>query len=121
MKIEGKACIMKIYVGESDKINGRPLYEEIVFEARKEGLAGATVTKGMMSFGASHSIHTMKIFELSSDLPVIVEIVDNEEKLRKFGELVDRMIDAGKKGGLVLMTPIEVIKYKPGEKYRPVN
>lgn len=117
MKIEGKATIMKIYIGESDKINGRPLYEEIVFEARKEGLAGATVTKGVMSFGASHSIHTMKIFALSTDLPVIIEIVDNEEKLQKFGEIVDRLIDNSKKGGLIMITPVEVLKYKPGEKY----
>jgi hypothetical protein len=118
MKIEGSAGILKIYVGESDKINGRPLYEEIVFDARKEGLAGATVTKGVMSFGASHSIHTIKIFALSSDLPIVVEIVDSEEKLRKFAEIVNRLIDAGKKGGLVILTPAEVLKYQPGEKYK---
>jgi uncharacterized protein len=118
MKIEGNAGILKIYVGESDKINGRPLYEEIVFEARKEGLAGATVIKGVMSFGASHSIHTIKIFALSGDLPIVVEIIDSMEKLRKFSEIVDRMLDAGKKGGLMILTPVEVMKYQPGEKYR---
>ncbi|MFW6372026.1 MAG: DUF190 domain-containing protein, partial [Bacteroidota bacterium] len=75
MKITGKAGMLKIYVGESDKVHGRLLYEEIVFEARKTGMAGATVCKGIMSFGASHSIHTMKIFSLSSDLPVVIEII----------------------------------------------
>lgn len=117
MNIEGKACLMKIYIGESDKINGRPLYEEIVFEARKEGLAGATVTKGIMSFGASHSIHTMKIFAISSDLPILIEIVDKEEKIQGFAEIVDKLIDNSKKGGLVTTSMVEVRKYKRGEKY----
>jgi hypothetical protein len=117
MNIDGKAFLMKIYIGESDKINGRPLYEEIVFEARKEGLAGATVTKGIMSFGASHSIHTMKIFAISSDLPVIIEIIDEEEKLKNFVEKVDALINESKKGGLVTIIPLEVNLYRRGEKY----
>ncbi|NQU85853.1 MAG: DUF190 domain-containing protein [Mariniphaga sp.] len=117
MNIEGKACQMKIFVGESDKYNGRPLYEEIVFEARKEGLAGATVTNGIMSFGASHSIHTMKIFAISSDLPVIIEIIDTEEKIHNFAKIVDKIIDGSKKGGLVTLSPVNVRKYVRGEKY----
>lgn len=68
MKIEGGAGMLKIYVGESDKVHGRPMFEEIVFEARKAGMAGATVFKGIMSFGASHSVHTMKIFAFRSRL-----------------------------------------------------
>ena len=117
MNLEADACIMKIYIGESDKINGRPLYEEIVFEARRQGLAGATVTKGIMSFGASHSIHTMKIFAISSDLPIIIEIIDSKNNLKDFTKTVDKLIDGSKKGGLVTMTPIEVKKYKRGQKY----
>ncbi|MBN1819959.1 MAG: DUF190 domain-containing protein [Prolixibacteraceae bacterium] len=121
MNIEGKASLMKIYIGESDRYNGRPLYEEIVFEARKEGLAGATVTKGVMSFGASHSIHTMKIFAISSDLPVTIEIVDSEKKVQKFAAVVDKLIDGSKKGGLVTISPINVRKYVRGEKYNAFN
>lgn len=68
MKIESRAGMLKIYVGESDKVHGRPMFEEIVFEARKAGMAGATVFKGIMSFGASHSVHTMKIFAFRSRL-----------------------------------------------------
>ena len=117
MDLLGKACSMKIFIGESDKYNGRPLFEEIVFEARKAGLAGATVTKGMMSFGASHSIHTMKIFAISSDLPVVVEIIDKEETIHKFAETVDKLIDESKKGGLVTISSIDVRKYVRGEKY----
>jgi len=121
MNIEGKACIMKIYVGESDKINGRPLHEEIIFEARNSGMAGATATKGIMSFGASHSIHTMKIFAISGDLPMVIEIVDKKEKIKKFLKKVDQLIDGSKKGGLVTISEIEVHKYKKGEKYQDSN
>jgi PII-like signaling protein len=118
MKITGKAGILKIYVGESDKIHGRPLFEEIVFEARKAGMAGATVYKGIMSFGASHSVHTMKIFALSGDMPVSVEIVDTVEKLDDFAAKVNELMDAGKKGGLVTFQEVDVLRYEVGEKYR---
>jgi len=121
MKITGKAGILKIYVGESDKIHGRPLFEEIVFEARKAGMAGATVYKGIMSFGASHSIHTMKIFALSGDMPVSVEIVDTIEKLDEFAAKVNELMDAGKKGGLVTFQEVDVLRYEVGEKYRAVQ
>jgi len=121
MKIEGQALLMKIFIGESDRVNGRPLFEEIVFEARKEGLAGATVTKGIMSFGASHSIHTMKIFALSGDLPIVIELVDKEEKIKNFAVIANQLIDKGKKGGLVTTQPVEVLKYKKGEKYNTFN
>jgi uncharacterized protein len=118
MKIEGKAGILKIYVGESDKVHGRPLYEEIVFEARKAGMAGATASIGMMSFGASHSIHTMKIFALSGDLPVVIEIVDAVEKLDSFASKVNQLMDMAKKGGLVIFQEAEVLRYEIGEKYK---
>lgn len=113
-----KTGILKIYVGESDKVNGRILFEEIVFEARKAGMAGATAYKGMMSFGASHSIHTTKIFALSSDLPVIVEIVDNIEKLDEFAKKADEIMDKSKRGGLVTFQELDVVRYEKGEKYR---
>ena len=97
MKTSEKNGILKIYVGESDKVHGRLLFEEIVFEARNAGMAGATVHRGIMSFGASHSIHTMKIFALSNDLPVLIEIVDNIEKLDEFTRKVNELLDTSKK------------------------
>ncbi|MGC9354141.1 MAG: DUF190 domain-containing protein, partial [Mariniphaga sp.] len=118
MKIEGRAGILKIYMGESDKVQGRPLFEEIVFEARKAGMAGATVFKGIMSFGASHSVHTLKIFALSGDLPVAVEIVDTVEKLDKFTSRVNELMDQSQKGGLVTFQEVDVLRYKVGEKYK---
>ncbi len=118
MKITGKAGMLKVYVGESDKVHGRLLYEEIVFEARKAGMAGATAIKGIMSFGASHSIHTMKIFSLSSDIPVVIEIIDTIEKLDIFASKVNELLDQGKKGGLVIFQEIDVLRYEIGEKYK---
>lgn len=118
METSEKTGIIRVYVGESDKINGRVLFEEIVFEARNAGMAGATVLKGIMSFGASHSIHTMKIFALSSDLPVVVEIVDNIEKLDQFMEKINQIMDHSKRGGLVTFQELNVVRYEKGEKYR---
>jgi len=118
MKTSEKSGILKIYVGESDKIQGRPLFEEIVFEARKAGIAGATVFKGIMSFGASHSIHTQKIFALSSDMPILIEIVDNIERLDKFTKRVNELMEHSKRGGLVTFQEVDVVRYEKGEKYK---
>lgn len=118
MKTSEKTGILKIYLGESDKINGRILFEEIVFEARNAGIAGATVFKGIMSYGASHSIHTMKIFALSSDLPVAIEIIDNIEKLDEFVKKVNQLMEHCKRGGLVTFQELNVIRYEKGEKYK---
>ncbi len=117
MALEKKAYMMKVYIGESDKIHGRPLYEEIVFEARKAGLAGVTVYKGTMSFGASHSIHTMKIFALSSDMPMILEMIDSKKNLDDFYPHLKKMLDESQKGGLVTLHPVEVLHYQKGQKY----
>lgn len=118
METSEKTGILKIYVGESDKVHGRILFEEIVFEARNAGLAGATVYKGIMSYGASHSIHTIKIFALSSDLPVVIEIIDNIEKLDEFIDKVNELLDLSKKGGLVTFQELNVLRYEKGEKYK---
>lgn len=118
MKTSEKNGILKIYVGESDKVHGRLLFEEIVFEARNAGMSGATVLRGIMSFGASHSIHTMKIFALSSDLPVVIEIIDAIEKLDEFTEKVNKLLNASKKGGLITFQELSVVRYEKGEKYR---
>jgi PII-like signaling protein len=121
MKLSEKTGILKIYVGESDKVHHRPLYEEIIYEARNSGIAGATAFKGIMSFGASHSIHTLKIFALSTDMPVVIEIVDNMEVLHEFANKVNLLMDQSKKGGLVTFQEIDVIRYEKGEKYKMFN
>lgn len=115
--MERATSLLKIYISDSDKIGGTPLYEEIVKEARERGIAGATVLRGMLSFGASHSIHTMKIFALSNHLPVIIEIVDEDEKLREFAGLVRELIGISGKGALITIQPVEVLEYKAGQKY----
>lgn len=118
MKTSEKTGTLRVYVGESDKINGRVLFEEVVFEARNAGLAGATVYKGIMSYGASHSIHTMKIFALSNDLPVVIEIVDNIEKIEDFIDTVNKIMNVSKRGGMITFQEISVLRYEKGEKYR---
>ena len=115
--MKGKASLLKVYISETDKIGSSPLYEEIVTEARNQGLAGATVHRGILSFGASHSIHTMKIFALSSQLPIVVEIVDAEKTIKKFATRVHELIEQSKKGALVTIQSVDVLEYKPGEKY----
>ena len=121
MELSEKTGVLKIYTGETAKVHGRPLFEEIVFRARKVGLAGATVYKGIMSYGASHSIHTMKIFALSGDLPVIIEIVDNIDKLDEFVPVVQELMNLSKKGGMITLQEVDVLRYKVGEKYRVVQ
>jgi hypothetical protein len=115
--MKGKASLLKVYISESDKLGSSPLYEQIVAEARSQGLAGATVHRGILSFGASHSIHTMKIFALSNQLPVVIEIVDEKNTVKKFAVKVNEMIGQSKKGALVTIQPVDVLEYKPGEKY----
>jgi PII-like signaling protein len=108
MKLEGEAKRLRIFVGESDRHGGRPLYEAIVLEAKRQGLAGATVFKGFMGFGAHSRIHTAKILQLSEDLPVMIEIVDTEEKIRAFLPVLEGMV----KEGLVTLEKVEVIRYR---------
>ncbi|MGV8090894.1 MAG: DUF190 domain-containing protein [Mangrovibacterium sp.] len=115
--MKGKVCLLKVYISEADKIGSTLLYEEIVKEAREQGMAGATVYRGILSFGASHSIHTMKIFALSNHLPVIVEIVDDEKKVREFSVQVRELVGVSQKGALITIQPLEVIEYKAGDKY----
>lgn len=96
MVLPEEGYLLRIFIGESDKYAGKPLYEWIVIQAREQGLAGATVLRGMMGFGAnSRVIHTFKIERLSEDLPIIVEIVDTREKLEKFLAFIDDKIHAG--------------------------
>ncbi|MBI5813476.1 MAG: DUF190 domain-containing protein [Meiothermus silvanus] len=108
MKLEGEAKLVRIFIGESDRWQGGPLYEAIVLEAKRQGLAGATVFKGVMGFGAHSRIHSAKILQLSQDLPVMIEIVDAEEKVRAFLPVLEAMVGEG----LVTMERVEVIRYR---------
>jgi PII-like signaling protein len=121
MNFSENTGLLKVYVGESDKVHNRPLYEEIVFDARKAGLAGATVYKGFMSFGASHSVHTMKIFALSGDMPVLIEIIDTKDKLELFANHINELMELSKKGGLITFQDLKVLRYEKGEKYKNLN
>lgn len=104
---EGK--LLRIFVGESDRWDGRPLYEAIVLEARKRGLAGATVIKGFMGFGAHSRIHTAKLLELSQDLPIIVEMVDAAEKIEAFVPDLEKMVH----DGMITIEPAQILLYRP--------
>jgi hypothetical protein len=108
MKLPAEAVLLRIFIGESDKHEGRPLYESIVEEARKRRLAGATVIRGIMGFGAKSRIHTAKILRLSEDLPVVIEIVDAPDKIQAFVEWLDPHIEEG----LVTLEKANVIAYR---------
>ena len=105
--------LLRIFIGDADMLNRTPLYEAILVKAKKTGLAGGTVLRGIMSFGASSRLHTAKLIDLSSDLPVIIEIIDHEDKLRAFIEVVGTMIEEAGCGGLITVEKAEVAYYKP--------
>ncbi|MGV3529451.1 MAG: DUF190 domain-containing protein [Flavisolibacter sp.] len=112
MKLEGDSKLLRIFLGESDKINNQLLYEKIIFMAREQGLAGGTVIKGVMSFGASTHVHRSRLIELSEDLPIVVEIVDSEEKIDAFLPMVNQLFEECGKGGLITIEKVEVIYYR---------
>lgn len=115
MENDPNAKLLRIFVGESDKIGQQPLYENIVFEAKKQGLSGATVTRGIMGFGPNSKVHTTKLFEISSDLPLVIEIVDTEKKILEFTKIVEHLFEETKSGGLITIEKAEVIRYKSGK------
>ncbi len=110
MNLPGDAVLLRIFVGESDRYEHRPLYEAIVLKARESQMAGATVFRGPMGFGKSSHLHTAKILRLSMDLPMVIEIVDTEAKVNAFLPLLDKMMG----GGLVTMEKVKVIQYRQG-------
>jgi hypothetical protein len=108
MKLPEQAVLLRIFIGESDKHQGRPLYEQIVLKARELNLAGATVVRGILGFGADSRIHSAKLLELSEDLPVIIEIVDTREKIDTLMPFIDQQVVEG----LVTLEEVKVIKYR---------
>jgi len=107
MQIPKQAVLLRIFIGENDKLDDRPLYEAIVMKAREMQLAGATVLRGPMGFGKSSLIHTDKILRLSMDLPLVIEIVDSEEKINAFLSVLDGVMDSG----LVTLEKLQVLQY----------
>src|SRR5579859_286062 len=101
MELSADSKLLRIFIGEIDKVGHQPLYEAILFAARKEGLAGCTVTRGIMSYGASSRVHAARLIEISQDLPIIVEIVDQEEKINAFVSIVDTLLENAACGGLI--------------------
>jgi uncharacterized protein len=112
MELPRDAMLLRIFIGEDDQFAGHPLYEAIVLKARELHLAGATVLRGPMGFGHSSRLHTAKILRLSENLPIVVEIVDSEEKINAFLPLLDPMMGSG----LVTMEKLQVLRYGAKEK-----
>src|SRR2546423_50626 len=108
MTLPHEAMLLRIFIGESDRWEHKPLYEAIVLKAREQHLAGATVLRGPMGFGKSSRLHTAKILRLSMDLPLVIEIVDSEEKIQAFLPELDKLMG----GGLVTMEKVKVIEYR---------
>ena len=107
MQIPKQALLLRIFIGEDDKFGSSPLYEAIVLKAREQHLAGATVLRGPMGFGASSRLHTTKILRLSEDLPLVIEIVDSEDKINGFLPTLDGMMSSG----LITLEKVQVLQY----------
>jgi uncharacterized protein len=107
IKAPQEGALLRIFVGDSDRWRGRPLYEAIVLRARQLHMAGATVLRGCMGFGRNSRMHTAKLLEMSTDLPIVIEIVDTDEKIRDFMPVVDEMVEEG----LVTLETVTVLKY----------
>lgn len=111
MKLPEEGLLLRIFVGETDTLRGKPVYEQIVLKARELNLAGATVVRGIMGFGAASRIHTAKVLRLSEDLPIVVEIVDTEEKINALLPFLDAVVQEG----LVTLEKVRIIKYRHGQ------
>ncbi len=108
MKLQGEATLLRIFIGETDKHEHKPLYEQIVLKAREMQLAGATVLRGIMGFGAKSHLHTAKILRMSQDLPIVIEIVDSHENIAKLLPFLDEVVTEG----LVTMEKVSVVAYR---------
>jgi uncharacterized protein len=116
MEESSKALLLRIFIGSTDKLGNSTLYESIVFKAKEAGLAGATVVKGVMGFGASSIIHSYKFWEVTEKLPTIVEIIDEEEKVMAFYDTVKKDLDTMRYGCMVTVEEVTVLLNKAGQK-----
>ena len=114
MRIPEEGQLLRIFIGESDRWQGKPLYEAIILKAREMGIAGATMLRGMMGYGAASRIHTARILRLSEDLPIVVEIVDGAEKISALLPTIEEMVQEG----LVTVENVRVLQYRSGQKER---
>ena len=108
MKIEGEGKLLRLFIGESDTWHGKPLYQAIVERVRREGLAGATVIRGIEGFGADSHLHTSRILRLSEDLPVVIEIVDTPERIDRIVPLLDEMVSEG----MLTLERVQIVSYR---------
>jgi PII-like signaling protein len=115
MKLEGKGKLLRIFIGEDDHLDKKPLYHVFVERAREFGMAGATVLRGVESFGAGSMIHTAKLLELSEDLPLVIELVDSEEKVDAFLPIVEGIFEKAGCGGMITEEKVNVIHYTHGK------
>jgi hypothetical protein len=116
MKDATTAKLLRIHIGEMDRARHRPLFEVLVAEAREGGLSGATVLRGIESYGASSVVHRARLVELSEDLPIVVEIVDAEEKIRGYLERIDPILEEAACGVLITMEKVDVLRWAPKKK-----
>lgn len=112
MKLPEEGLLLRVFIGESDEFDGKTLYEQIVLKARELNLAGATVLRGILGFGASSRLHSAKLMRLSLDLPVVVELVDTEDNLNKILPFLDQTVT----DGMITLEKVKVIKYRTGRK-----
>lgn len=116
MDTQSAVSVLRIYIGSTDQVNQQPLYEHLVFQAKKKGIAGSTVTKGIMGFGASSVIHSYKFWEVSEKVPLVVEIVDEDKKIRQFYDEIKPLLEEMNYGCMVTIEKAEVLLYKSGNK-----
>jgi len=116
MEAQSDAKLLRIFIGESDKIRHLPLFEVIVREAQAAGLAGATAWRGLMGYGPTSRIRTAKILDLSADMPVIIEITDVEEKIAAFLPVLDQLFENSKCGGMITLEKVQIIRYSHGKR-----
>lgn len=116
MEIQGQAKILRIFISSTDKFKHTPLYEVIVYAAKRYGLAGATVLKGVMGFGSSSVVHSSKFWEISEKLPIVIEIVDEPEKIERFSKRIMPYFEKIRTGGLVITERTDIVLHKKGRK-----
>lgn len=111
MNLSGRVKKLVIIIGESDKVYQRPLFEAIIYAAKKYKMSGATITRGVMSYGEKSLLHSSKIFALSEDKPLVVSLVDVEDRLKDFALIINRLLDKANAGGLITIEDVEVLRY----------
>ena len=114
MLLEGTGTLLRVFLGEADRYDGKPLHEAIMLAAREVGLAGVTILRGVEGYGARSRIHTAKLLRFSEDLPLVVEVIDTEEKIQAFVPRVNEMFERSGCGGLVTMEKVNIIRYTSG-------